>query len=98
MSVRLLALIWPLHVAPTQKAVILALGDMASDTGYCCSAISRIADMAAVSQEEATRIIQALTDERWITATTDHLRGASPGRYQINERKLQAAALVKVDA
>ena len=60
MSTRIMALCWPLQMAPTQKAVLVSLADNANDHGECWPSISTICERTCLGKTAVIGAIKAL--------------------------------------
>lgn len=58
MSVRVMSAVWDLPLPPSEKLVLLALADWASDDGRCWPSIKAVADKSGVSQRTVQRMLR----------------------------------------
>jgi hypothetical protein len=60
MSMQIMALCWPLEIAPTAKSVLISLADNANDAGVCWPSIPTICKRTCFSERAVHRAIRDL--------------------------------------
>lgn len=68
MSIAITALCWPLHMRPTQKAVLIALADHANDLGQCWPSIPTLCERTCFSRRAVIAAIAGLESSGVLTA------------------------------
>ncbi len=82
MSIRLMSIVWELDLPPTEKIVLLALADQASDEGtQCWPSVIRIARRCSQGERTVRRALTALEDKGHLTR--DHREGTST-QYRVH--------------
>lgn len=69
MSTRIMALVWPLRMPPTQKAVLVSLADQANDDGVCWPSVGTICERTCLSERAVRNALRALADGGLIAST-----------------------------
>jgi len=85
MSTRIMALVWPLQMAPGAKAVLVSLADQANDDGVCWPRIATIAERTCFSERSVTRALNELAEIGALTV--QRVPGRLP-RYILTPDKL----------
>jgi hypothetical protein len=90
MSIRLMSIVWALELPPTEKIVLLALADQASDEGrQCWPSVGRVARRCGLAERTVRHALAALEAKRHLTR--DHREGASTD-YRIHPGGTVSAA------
>ena len=74
MSTNVMAAVWPLHMPPTQKAVLVSLADNANDQGECWPSISTISERTCFGSTAVIQAIQWLEENGLVTANRSNGR------------------------
>lgn len=83
MSIRLMSRVWDFECeSPTQKLILLALADNASDHGKCWPSIPTIARKTQLSERSVFQQISRLSELKWVSVESGG--GALSNRYQLS--------------
>jgi len=75
MSTKLMALVWPMQMPPTAKAVLVSLADNANDAGHCWPSIDTISERTCYSRRA---VIDAIA---WLERAHALIADRSNGRH-----------------
>lgn len=75
MSTRIMALIWPLRMPPTAKAVLVSMADNANDAGHCWPSLDAICERTCFGR---TAVIAAI---KWLEEAGFLVANRSNGRH-----------------
>lgn len=95
-SIKVIQLVWNARIGdPSQKLVLLALADRASDQGTCFPSVADIARRSELSERQVQRDLAALTGQKLIAIIKGGVRAGRnrPSRsptYQLNLEMLAA--------
>jgi hypothetical protein len=82
MSIRLMSMVWELDLPPSEKIVLLALADQASDEGtQCWPSVGRIARRCGLGDRTVRQALGALEAKQHLTR--DHREGSST-QYRVH--------------
>jgi hypothetical protein len=65
-SIKAMNWAWSISLAPTPKIVLLALCDIADDSGFCYPSIHTLATKCTLDERTVQRVIRKLTDEHFL--------------------------------
>lgn len=85
MSTRIMALVWPLQMPPTQKAVLISLADNANDQGDCWPSITTIGERTCLGRTAVINAIKSLETAGLLVADRSNGRHT---KYLINVAQL----------
>lgn len=74
MSTRVMALVWPLRMPPTPKAVLISLADNANDAGYCWPSLDSICERTCFGRTAVIAAIKWLEDAGFLIANRSNGR------------------------
>lgn len=88
MSVKVMAAVWELDLAQTEKLVLLALADHADDVGRCWPSLVRVAWKSGLGHRQTQRVVRKLVEKKLLVAVA----GKSGGRgstiiYEVHAQK-----------
>jgi hypothetical protein len=81
MSTMQMALVWPLKMKPSPKAVLVSLADNANDEGVCWPSIPRISQRTCLGRTAVLDAIRWL--EESLLLTVEHSPGGRSNRYTL---------------
>ncbi len=58
---------WTVCLSPAPKLVLMALADIADDTGFCFPSISTLAAKVSMDERSVQRILRKLTTDSYLT-------------------------------
>jgi Helix-turn-helix domain len=80
MSIRVMTLVWPLHLPASQKLVLLALADNANDDGECYPSVGTLTRKCGLSERGVQGIISALRELGYLEC---HYRSGRSTSYTV---------------
>lgn len=83
MSIRIMTIVWQLDLSSSDKIVLLALADNASDEGICWPSIATISKKCSVTERTVQRSIGRLVSSGHVTRNEVYGKGC---KYNIHPR------------
>ncbi len=84
MSIKLMTIVWTLPLDVSEKMVLLALADNASDEGQCFPSVKRLTEKTSLSERTVQRMISRLDELGHLTC---HMRQGRSTVYTIHPRQ-----------
>jgi hypothetical protein len=89
-SIRLMSIVWELDLSPSEKLVLLALADQASDEGrQCWPSVARIVQRCGLAERTVRQVLGALEDRGHLTR---HHRDGNSTHYRVHPRRPRTPA------
>lgn len=88
MSTRIMAIVWPVQLPPTQKSVLVSLADNANDAGECWPSLATISERTCFGKQAVIDAIKGLEQAGILSADRSNGRHT---RYTINVRNLSTS-------
>jgi hypothetical protein len=89
MSIKLMTTVWQLELEPTDKLVLLALADNASDEGHCYPSVSTLVRKSNLNERTVQRVLSRLEEGGHITK---RLRTGRSTVYDVHPNENQPPA------